>query len=384
MEKVTIVQSYSGVILLVFSVLILIEIIWSLRANKKAYEWKETLINLFILVGFFISKILLTGYQLTIMAEAGKFALISLEDNWLTFSIVFLLVDFTYYWYHRLSHKWEPLWAFHSVHHSSKQINLTAGYRLNWLSGLITPFFFVPLAFLGFSPQTIAVSFGLNLLYQFFLHTEMVGKLGILEGVLDTPSSHRVHHGLNEKYLDKNFGGVFMFWDRLFGTYQVEQEKVIYGELNGTESNNPFVLLFHRFILLFRKMKFQIKAWLFLLLLSFGMANISLGQTTSSYWEQLSPEKRGILLTELMQQELGLDSVQKSKVLVINKHYAVLLDEVWKSDETTSVKKQKGLELQEARERKFADVLSKKQLEIYRRKKAEYVDQLKEIYDKED
>ena len=384
MEKIAIIHPYRGIILLVFVVLILIEVIWSWRVNKKAYEWKETLVNLFILVGFFFSKILLTGYQLIIMAEARKFAFVSLEDNWVTFLVGFLFVDFIYYWYHRLSHKWEPLWAFHSVHHSSKHINLTAGYRLNWLSALITPFFFVPLIFIGFSAQTIVVSFALNLLYQFFLHTEMVGKLGVVEGVLDTPSSHRVHHGVNTKYIDKNFGGVFMFWDRLFGTYQAEEETVIYGELNGPESNNPFVLLFHRFGLLFRKMRHQIKSWLFTGFLLFGLSTSLHSQMPNSHWMEVSPAKRAKILTDLMTKELALDSTQKAKIFSINEQYALKFDSLLKSDEKEEVKRRKALVLQEGREKKYTTILSKKQMKIYRTKKAEFEGQLKAMPRKKD
>ena len=127
-------------------------------------------------------------------------------------------------------------------------MNLTMAYRLNWLSAIISPVFFLPLAFLGIPTDFIVLSYALNLLYQFFMHTEAVGKLGWLEGIIDTPSAHRVHHGSDPIYIDKNFGGVFMIWDRLFGTYQPELEKPTYGLTTGFTSYNPFRLVFQGFI----------------------------------------------------------------------------------------------------------------------------------------
>lgn len=134
-------------------------------------------------------------------------------------------------------------------------MNLTSAYRLNWFSALVSPLFFVPLALLGFPPDYIVLSYVLNLLYQFFLHTEAIGKLGRMEGFIDTPSAHRVHHGQNDIYIDKNFGGVFMWWDRLFNTYQPETEKVKYGISGEAVSYNPFRLVLQGFINLFARKK---------------------------------------------------------------------------------------------------------------------------------
>jgi sterol desaturase/sphingolipid hydroxylase (fatty acid hydroxylase superfamily) len=137
-------------------------------------------------------------------------------------------------------------------------MNLTTAYRLNWFGAIVSPLFFIPLAIAGFPPDFIVASYALNLLYQFFLHTEAVGKLPVIEGVIDTPSAHRVHHGSNPIYIDKNFGGVFMIWDKLFKTYQPESEPVVYGITTGFISYNPFVLVFKGFIDLFKgKMKYK-------------------------------------------------------------------------------------------------------------------------------
>ena len=244
--------------LAIIGLLVSAEIAWSIIEDKQVYKVKETLANLGIILGFIVTKALFTSYQVAIMAFAYKFAIFDFPDKPWVYVLTFILVDFIYYWFHRLSHIWKPLWAFHVVHHSGQSMNLTTSYRLNWFSAVISPLFFVPLAFIGFSPQVIVLSFAFNLLYQFILHTEVVGKLGKLEGVIDTPSAHRVHHGSNKIYIDKNFGGVLMCWDRLFKTYQAETEKPVYGTTEGFVSYNPIKLVFHGFIDLFKgKMKYK-------------------------------------------------------------------------------------------------------------------------------
>ncbi|MCB0373368.1 MAG: sterol desaturase family protein [Muricauda sp.] len=241
-----------GIVFFVLLILVVLEIIWSWRKNKNAYDTKDTLANLAIFAGFQLSKVLLFGFQYTVMAYLSNFALFQMKSTPFVFFVSFVAVDLVYYWYHRFSHKVKLLWAFHLVHHSSLFMNLTVSYRLNWLSALLTPFVVAPLIFIGLPFEFIAVSFGLNLLYQFFLHTEAIGKLGFIEGILATPSAHRVHHGSNSEYIDKNFGGVFMIWDRLFGTYEPESIKPTYGVTTGFISNNPFVLIFKGFLDYFR------------------------------------------------------------------------------------------------------------------------------------
>lgn len=233
-------------------ILVIAEMIWSWRHDKKVYQVKDTLANLGIMAGFQLSKLLFAGWQIGLLSWAYRYRVFDFEPGLWLFAATFVLSDFVYYWFHRASHAWKPLWAFHLTHHSSPWMNLTTSYRLNWFSAAVTPFFYVPMALLGFPPLMIALSVGLNLLYQFLMHTEAVGKLGKLEGIIDTPSAHRVHHGCNPIYIDKNFGGVFMLWDRIFGTYQPETEKVRYGITEGFVSYNPFVLVFHGFVNLFR------------------------------------------------------------------------------------------------------------------------------------
>ncbi|MEO6285800.1 MAG: sterol desaturase family protein [Dyadobacter sp.] len=239
---------YRIYILLFLVVLITAEMIWSWKKDKGAYQVKETVSNLAVFAGFQFSKYFFAGYQLGVLGFLAVLAPWKLPHSACVFCLTFLTADFIYYWFHRISHRYKPLWAFHLVHHSAMRMNLTTAYRLNWFSAIISPLFFIPAAVLGLPPDFIVISYTLNLVYQFFLHTEAVGKLGIIEHVLDTPSSHRVHHGSNPIYLDKNFGGVLIVWDKLFGTYQPETEKVKYGLATGFLSYNPFTLVFHGFV----------------------------------------------------------------------------------------------------------------------------------------
>ena len=170
--------------------------------------------------------------------------------NWpefLSWAAVFVAVDFLYYWVHRTSHEVNILWAGHVVHHSSEEYNLGVALRQSSLHGLFTWVFYMPLAFAGVPWQMYVVSWGLNLIYQFWIHTRAVGKLGWFEYVFNTPSLHRVHHGINPKYIDKNHAGVFMFWDLMFGTYQVEEEEPVYGLTVPIKSWNPVWANVHGF-----------------------------------------------------------------------------------------------------------------------------------------
>ncbi|MGA7485901.1 MAG: sterol desaturase family protein [Xanthobacteraceae bacterium] len=172
--------------------------------------------------------------------------------------VLFVLVDFADYWFHRAAHRVRILWATHAVHHSTTSFNLTAAVRLGWtgpLSGAVV--FFLPLALVGFHPFAIMATIVLNLLYQFFLHTEHAPRLGALEWVLNTPTHHRVHHAANAACLDKNFAGVFIVWDRLFGTFAAAPsgEKLRFGLLAPLPSQNPLTVNFFEWRRLLRDLR---------------------------------------------------------------------------------------------------------------------------------
>ena len=171
-------------------------------------------------------------------------------------AICVILADFVYYWEHRFTHKVAIGWATHTVHHSSPYFNISVAYRFGPLDGVFPVFFSIPLAIAGFNPLLIFFAEAFVQLYQTPLHTETIGKFPKpIEAVFNTPSHHRVHHGRNPQYRDKNYAGIFIVWDRLFGTFEEEQETVEYGIVTPINSVNPFVVWFHGLVRLSEKLK---------------------------------------------------------------------------------------------------------------------------------
>lgn len=161
--------------------------------------------------------------------------------------VYFFGVDACYYFFHRASHRVNVLWGLHIIHHQSEKFNLSVAFRQTAIGGFFTFFFYLPLAVLGLPPLMFAIFNALNLLYQFFIHTELVGKLGFLEIFMNTPSHHRVHHGKDKKYIDKNYAGVFIIWDKWFGTFQPEEERPNYGVTTPPPNFNPIAANVHFF-----------------------------------------------------------------------------------------------------------------------------------------
>lgn len=166
-------------------------------------------------------------------------------DAWWSWALLFVADDFLFYWLHRVNHESRFFWNFHVVHHSSNKFNLSTAVRQSWFGNSVSWIFYIPLAFLGFPLWMRLAAHGLNLIYQFFIHTRFIGKLGFLEYILNTPSHHRVHHGANNPYLDKNYGGIFIVWDRIFGSFAEENEDVNYGLITPLESYNPLWINTH-------------------------------------------------------------------------------------------------------------------------------------------
>ena len=191
---------------------------------------------------------------------AQGFAIASIESSWWSWTLAILVADFTYYWMHRVEHEVRFLWAYHSVHHNSPEFNLSTSLRLAWIEGMFEWVFFVPMVLLGFSTAQALGAIAIVVIYQTWLHTEKIGKLGWLDRVFNTPSVHRVHHGSNKKYHDKNYGGILIIWDRLFGTYQTEEEPVVYGISTPIESANPVVINFKEYGLILRDIK-RAQSW---------------------------------------------------------------------------------------------------------------------------
>ena len=224
----------------------LIEGLWLSRTRKERYDWKASATSLADLV---VRKLLLfVPYSLAapIFAWAYEHRLFTFHLNDVGSALLlFFGLELCYYWYHRASHTVRWFWNTHSVHHSPNQFNLSAAYRLGWLGKFTgATIFFTPLALLGFEPTTVLSALFLNLLYQFWLHADWIPKLGWLEYVLNTPSSHRVHHARNPEYLDANYGGVLIVFDRLFGTYVEERADLPcdYGLVTRVTTHNPVLI----------------------------------------------------------------------------------------------------------------------------------------------
>jgi sterol desaturase/sphingolipid hydroxylase (fatty acid hydroxylase superfamily) len=197
--------------------------------------------------------------------------------------LLFLGTEFAYYWSHRAGHEVRWMWASHAVHHTPEQIHFASAFRLsvtevisgNWL-------FYLPLYLLGLSPLAVGGMLAVNLFYQFWLHTDLVGRLGPLEWVFNTPSHHRVHHASNTEYLDRNYGGILIVWDRLFGTYAEEhpQTRIVYGLVHPIGNLNPFKILFNEWIAIARDVK-RARCWRERLTQLFGRPGDSLASATS-------------------------------------------------------------------------------------------------------
>jgi sterol desaturase/sphingolipid hydroxylase (fatty acid hydroxylase superfamily) len=193
-------------------------------------------------------------YVLTVLYEHRLF---TIEPSVLGYVALFFAEDLCYYWSHRINHEVRLFWAAHVNHHSSTHYNLATAVRQSWTQPYLMWLFWLPLPLLGFAPNLIVLQMALSLLYQFFIHTQEVDKLGPLEWVLNTPSHHRVHHAVNVRYLDKNHGGILIIWDRLFGSFVAERadDPPVYGITKNIETYNPLRIASHEWVALFRDVR---------------------------------------------------------------------------------------------------------------------------------
>ena len=230
----------------IFAILIGFEAWFTLRRGRGEYPAKDTWTNIFIgFVSVLFDALFGLGFILiyTVVYEYAPYHFPA--DAWWSWAILFFADDLSYYWFHRVSHESRLFWNFHVVHHSSSQYNLSVAVRQSWFSGTLHWLFYVPIMFMGFAPWMFATMHGFNLLYQFWIHTKFVRGLGPLELILNSPAHHRVHHGMDDQYLDKNYAGVLIIWDRIFGTYQPETEEPRYGLIKQLESSNPIWINCH-------------------------------------------------------------------------------------------------------------------------------------------
>lgn len=242
---------------LLLLLLIPIEMLLASRSRIRAeYDARDTLANVAVSMGSIFFWGTLSWILLGVVALAYQHRRIEVPVVWWTFLIAFLAEDFRYYWWHRISHRSRWFWASHVVHHSSQHFNLSTNLRQSWtsqFSGLIL--MNVPLAYLGFSPAMTGLAFSLNLIYQFWIHTEAIERMPRwFEWLLNTPSHHRVHHASNARYLDANYAGVLMIWDRSFGSFVPErlEERARYGLVRDLDTFNPLRIALHEYVAIAR------------------------------------------------------------------------------------------------------------------------------------
>ncbi len=231
----------------VFFVLIGLELAWAKKRGVQVYRFGDAITDLSCGITSQIVLLLWAALQLAIYEGVYEHArLVTLSPTWLAWVVAFVGVDFLYYWWHRLSHEVNVLWAAHVVHHQSEDYNLAVALRQSVITSWTALPFYLPLAFLGVPTLVFALVHSLSTLYQFWIHTELVARMrGPIDWILNLPSHHRVHHAINEPYLDKNYGATLIVWDRLFGTYAEEIERPVYGITKPLGSFNPMWAQIH-------------------------------------------------------------------------------------------------------------------------------------------
>lgn len=226
------------------------------KGSLKGKTWLEMLASASTQVPFLLVEVtMMTAlyFGLYVFSETVVSWHVPTTLLWILLAVV--IADLTYYWEHRIAHRVRILWTQHAVHHSSRDYNIVTAVRFGPLESLWSFIAHIPMILVGFSPDVVLGSVILVQAYQTWLHTELIGKLGPLEWVLNTPSHHRVHHGCDNKYLDKNYGGILIIWDRMFGSFQVEEERPRYGLTTDFDSQNPVKVWFSELPGLWRDIK---------------------------------------------------------------------------------------------------------------------------------
>lgn len=235
-----------------FFLLVGIETTVSWVHNLRTYELKDTAANFALALGDLGMAAAMKVVFLLLFAFLHRYAPVDLGLAWYGWVLLVVVNDFIYYVFHRLGHRCRFMWAFHVTHHSSQKYNFSVAIRLNLFILPLHFLFMLPLALMGFRPEAILAVNSITTLYQLWVHTELVGKLGVLDKIFNTPSNHRVHHGSNPRYLDRNYGAMFIFWDHLFGTYEPEGEEPVYGLTRNVDTYNPVTLTLHEARAMFR------------------------------------------------------------------------------------------------------------------------------------
>lgn len=244
----------------IYLVIIGLEVLISNFQHRKVYTLKETVTTVFLSLLNGSLDLIIRGLYLIIFIFIYKYRLFDPGQSTIYWALLFVLIDFQFYWLHRLEHFCRVFWAAHVTHHSAEHMNLTVGFRASLMRPLYDFLFFLPLALFGFKPLDILLMYSIAQIWAVFVHTELVRKLGWLEYIFVTPSHHRVHHASNERYIDKNMGMVLIIWDRLFGTFQPEltseeYEPIRYGLSKKMKNDNLFNVIFHEWIEMVKDVK---------------------------------------------------------------------------------------------------------------------------------
>jgi|TARA_Y200000002_G_scaffold15671_1_gene12321 sterol desaturase/sphingolipid hydroxylase (fatty acid hydroxylase superfamily) len=257
MTQITITDVYSIGVPIILA-LIFFEVFISNWQSKSFYKAGDTYCTsglLFgnIIMGFVIKSSIVAFHF--VLYEYRFFDLMSSMPIWLLWVLTFILIDLVFYIYHRMSHRVRFLWTVHMSHHSSEEMNFAVSFRQAWFGPISKIPFFMVLPILGLDPLMIAVAGVVSTLWGVVGHTQIIGKLGPLEWVFNTPSHHRVHHGSNPEYIDKNYGNLFIIWDRIFGTFEPENKPVEYGLVNNVNTFNPIKITFMGWEKLFKDIR---------------------------------------------------------------------------------------------------------------------------------
>lgn len=244
-----------------FALLIALEVYFAVR-KEKTYDPKDVWTNIALGFGSVAFGAVFGLIQAFFYEGLYRIAPFQMPMNtWWAWVLLLFIDDFAYYWFHRISHESRFYWNFHVVHHSSNQYNLSVAVRQSWFGGIAHWLFYVPIGFLGFPLWAFLLMHGFNLIYQFWIHTKTIKKMPTwFEYIFNTPSHHRVHHGVNNPYLDKNYGGIFIFWDRIFGSFTPETEEVRYGIIKPIDSYNWLWINTHAWVEMWAAMRSK-KTW---------------------------------------------------------------------------------------------------------------------------
>ncbi|MFY7670920.1 sterol desaturase family protein [Tenacibaculum sp. MEBiC06402] len=229
----------------VFVITVIIEAILTVKVKLEDYEFKDAITSITMGLGNVAIGLFTKGITLALFLWLYQFRAFTIPFTWWAWLILLFAEDFVYYWNHRIAHESRLFWASHVVHHSSQKYNLSTALRQTWTGSFYTFIFWLPLIILGFHPVMVLVQMSISLLYQYWIHTELITKLPKwFEAIFNTPSHHRVHHATNPQYLDRNHAGIFIIWDKIFGTFEPEVEKPVYGLVKNIETHNPVKVAF--------------------------------------------------------------------------------------------------------------------------------------------